>query len=427
MLQELDISLSDSTAKTVRASIYKIAFKTIPRCGVAALMLLCMGLYFLFPACQTFQQIQAEKNTPYELTATTDNNSIDLNTLMQIEGVERISPVVNLNATLSLNEYKLDCKIKAVYSSFHSLKFIQGTVYPDSSNMPYLILNEAATKAFAHEYQTITVTLDDTVMMSVNGTGRKAIVCGIFDDESEVPTIYMSYDVAQKEYGSSVQTELVFLLNNMGAAENVVSALQRQNIYASFDPNLTLAWELLQKQGWQTILLSIGLLACAAALIREKRSAEIAKAHTETAMLLLSGMTADAIERIYPLQIALTGAICTLVATLIALIMGTFSLISVGISICVAGVEFAITLYRNASQIGTHFVCWDITLLTQWGQRFRPCGLYLHRILWTDRIPSHNLCPVPPSSRGRISPASDTGSRTSPGSSFPPQFLRYLD
>lgn len=334
----MDLSLSNSTAKTVRASICKIAFKTIPRCGIAALILLCMGLYFLFPACQTFQQIQAEKNTPYELTATTDSSNIDLNTLMQIEGVERISPVVNLNATLSLNEYKLDCEIRAVYSSFLSLKFNQGTMYPDSSNMPYLILNEPAAKAFSHQYQTITVTPEDTVMMNANGAKRKAIICGIFDDGSETPAAYMSYDAAQREYRTSGQTELVFLLNNMGVAENVVTALQRQNIYASFDPNLTLAWELLQKQYWQTALLSIGLLACAVALIREKRIIERIKAQSEIAILLLCGMTADAVRSIYPLRIALTGVACTLTASLIALIIGTFSLIAVDIGIFAAGV-----------------------------------------------------------------------------------------
>ena len=300
-------------------------------------MLLCMGLYFLFPACQTFQQIQAEKNTPYELTATTDSSNIDLNTLMQIEGVERISPVVNLNATLSLNEYKLDCEIRAVYSSFLSLKFTQGTMYPDSSNMPYLILNKAAAKAFTHEYQVIAVTPEDTVMMNANGIERKAIICGIFDDGSETPAVYMSYDAAQKEYGIGGQTEVIFLLNNMGSAEEVVSALQRQNIYASFDSNLTLAWELRQKQCWQTILLSIGLLACAAVLIREKRSVEISKTQSETAMLLLFGLTADAVGSIYPLRIVLSGMVCTLIAILIALIMGTFSLIAAGVSIIAVG------------------------------------------------------------------------------------------
>ena len=297
-----------------------------------------MGLYFLFPACKTFQQIQTEKNTPYELTATTDNSSIDLNALMQIEGVERISPVINLSASLSVDEYKLDCEIRAVYSSFLSLKFIQGTMYPDSSNMPYLILNKAAAKAFSYEYQTVTVSPEDTVMMNVNGIERKAIICGIFDDGSETPIVYTSYDVAQKGYGTSGQTELVFLLSNMGCAEDVVSALQRQNIYASFDPNLTLAWELLQKQCWQTALLSIGLLACAVALICEKRSVEITKARSETTMLLLSGMTADTVGQIYHLRIVLTGAACVLTAALISVIMGTFSLIAVGISTCTVGI-----------------------------------------------------------------------------------------
>lgn len=308
-----------------------------------------MGLYFLFPACQTFQQIQSEKNTPYELNATTENSNIDLNTLMQIEGVERISPVVNMNATFSLNEYKLDCEMSAVYSSYLNLKFTQGTIYPDSSNMPYLILNKAAAKAFTHEYQTITVTPEDTVMMNANGTERKAIICGIFDDGSETPTIYMSYDAAQKEYSTTGQTELLFLLNHMGSAEDVVSALQRQNIYASFDSNLTLAWELLQTQFWQTTLLSIGLLVCAVALIREKRSAEIATRQSETEILLLCGMTIDVVSSIYPLRIALTGSACTLATTLMALIWGTFSWISVGIVIGGAGISCVITLicFRN--------------------------------------------------------------------------------
>lgn len=320
------------------AHICKIALKTIPRCGIAALILLCLGLYFLFPASQTFQQIQTEKNTPYELTATTDSGSIDLNTLLQIEGVKRISPVLKLNSSLSMNGFELDCEIKAVYSSFLSLNFLKGTIYPDSSNMPYLILNKAAAKSFSQEHQTITVSPEDTVMMNANGTDRKAIVCGIFDDGSEMPTVYMSYDVAQKEYGHNGQTELIFLLENKGAAENAVSALQRRNIHASFDPNLTLAWDLLQTRFWQTVMLSIGLLVCAMSLIREKRAAETAKTQSETAMLLLAGMTADAVNNVFPLRITWTCTACVLAAALISVIMGTFSLIAVGISIFAAGV-----------------------------------------------------------------------------------------
>lgn len=296
---------------------------------MAALILLCMGLYFLFPACQTLQQIQTEKNTPYELAATTNNSNIDLNTLMEIENVERVSPVVNLSATLSLNEYKLDCEIRAVYSSFLSIKFTQGTMYPDSSNMPYLILNKAAAKAFSHEYQTVTVSPEDTLIMNANGTERKAIICGIFNDGREKPTVYMSYDAAQKEYGTRGQTELLFLLNNMGSAKDVVTVLQRQGIYAGFDSNLTLAWELLQKQYSQTGILSFILLICAIILIREKRTGELVKCRFENLMLLLTGMTASYVEVIYAIRIFLAAFTCFIIATLAASIFDTISLLGV--------------------------------------------------------------------------------------------------
>lgn len=334
MPQELHFSLSSKSARIVRANICKIAFRTIPRCGIAALILLCLGFYFLFPACQTFQQIQTEKNTSYELTAATDNSIIDLNSLVQIEGVERISPVLNLSANLSADDFKLDCSVKAVYSSFLDLQFTEGAMYPDSSNTPYLILNEAAAKSFALDYQTVTVSAEDTVMMNANGAERKAIICGIFDDGNNTPTAYMSYDVAQKEYGQTGQTELIFLLEDKGAAEEVVSTLQRQNIYSSFDSGITLAWELLQKQCWQTALLSIGLLACAAVLFREKRSVETHTRHCETAMLLLSGMTANDCEKVYPLRVAMTGLLSMLIASTSAIILGSFSFFSIGVSVC---------------------------------------------------------------------------------------------
>ena len=322
----MDLSLSDSTAKTVRASICKIAFKTIPRCGIAALILLCMGLYFLFPACQTFQQIQAEKNTPYELTATTDNSNINLNALMQIEGVERVSPVVNLNATLSLGEYRQNCKIRAVYNSFLSLKFTQGTMYPNSSNMPYLVLNRAAAKAFSHESQTAIVSPDDTVMMNENGIERKSIICGIFDDGSETPTVYMSYDVAQKEYGTNSQTELVFLLANMGSAEEVVSTLHRQNIYASIDPNLTLALKLLQAQCFQTAILGIGLLSSAIAVIRERHAVELLVKKSEYIMFCMAGIIPERVNKIYNIRMIMVIVLSLCLMILLASITETFSM-----------------------------------------------------------------------------------------------------
>lgn len=344
----MDVSLSERNRRSTAGHICKIALRTIPRCGSAALILLCMGFYFLFPACQAFQQIQVEKQTPYELTATTDSTGIDLGTLMEIEGVERISPVMDLAATLSLNDSTMNCEIRAVYSSFLHLNFTDGTMYPGSSNMPYLILNKSAAKTLN---PTMTISPDDTIMMRLNGTERKATICGIFDDGSEIPTVYMSYDVAQRLYGTSGQTNLVFRLSNIGSAENVVSVLQRQNIYASFDSNLTLAWELLQKQGWQTALLSIGLLACAVALIREKRSVERIKAHSETTMLLVCGMTANEISRIFALRIFFANWVCILTALSVAVCMKCLTVLGIVACICCSGIVLCAMLIKEKPTI----------------------------------------------------------------------------
>lgn len=181
-------------------------------------------------------------------------------------------------------------------------------------------------------------------MMNANGAERKAIICGIFDDGSETPAVYMSYDVAQKEYATSGQTELLFLLSNMGSAEDVVTALQRQNIYANFDPGITLAWELLQKQCWQTALLSIGLLACAAVLFRERRSAETYTRHSEIAMLNLTGMTADSVSMIYPIRIVLSVLLALILALMAAAIWGLFSAIGIGVSILCASLLTAVMI-----------------------------------------------------------------------------------
>lgn len=341
----MDLSVSDSTAKTVRANICKIALRTIPRCGIAAFILLSMGLYFLFPACQTFQQIQADKNSPYELTATTDNSNIDLNSLMQIEGVKRISPVVKLNATLSLEEYTLNYEIRAVYSNYLGLNFTHGTIYPDSSNMPYLILNKDAAKAFSHKYQTVSVSPNDTVMISVNGTDRKAIICGIFDDRSDTPAIYMSYEVAQKLYGTSGQTTLIFFLSNKGLIEDVVSALQRQNIHTVLDPNITLAWDLLQQQCWQSLILCIGLMSSSLVVLREKRIAELVKSSSEMNMLHLSGMTHQNLKMVYPIRILMMAMLCLFLALAISCFSGSFSMQALQCSLfCIIGMSLLVVI-----------------------------------------------------------------------------------
>lgn len=320
----MDFSLSDSTAKTVQVNICKIAFKTIPRCGISTLFLLCIGLYCLFLAGKTFQQIQIENHTPYVLSAITDSDNLELDTLLEIEDVEKISPVLNLDASLLVNEYKLDCEIVAVYNSFLSLRLTKGTIYPNSSNMPCLVLNKAAAKGFLYEQQVLEVSIADSIVIETNGTERKAVVCGIFDDNNENPTVYMSYEVALKEYGTGSQNKLLFLLKNWRAAKRIVPLLKTQNIYSNVDSMVVLYGELLQKECIQISCLSISIIACCIVLIKEKRKMEIHTNKNEVRALLASGMTERNIKYLYWVRIILIQLICLCISAVCALITGFF-------------------------------------------------------------------------------------------------------
>lgn len=320
------------------ASICKIAFRTIPRCGATALLLMCIGLYTLFPASKNFQEIQVDKRTNYELSASTNSNSINLSELIQLEGIEKVSPVLKLNSTLSINDFVLNATVLAVQCNFLQVNFTEGGMYPDRSNVPYLILNKAAAESFKREHKATTVCSGDTLQMDGGGLSRKAVVCGIFDDGSELPAIYMSYDVAHKEYGTGGHTDLIVVLENKGSAESVISSLQKKGVYATFDSNITLAWNLRLQQCGQTLLLSVVLLVCAALLIRWKRKEEIVICRPERAMLLLSGMTVSDLRRVFSARLGMAQLICLLTASAAAAIVSSFSLLGFVVGLCATAI-----------------------------------------------------------------------------------------
>lgn len=301
-------------------------------------MLLCLGLYLIFPACHTFLELRAEKSAPYELTANASGRYISLDTISQIEGIERVSPVLRINGELAYEAYTLSCEIKAVYSSYPKLKFTDGTMYPDQSVMPYLVLNKAAAKSFALERETMSVTVGDTVVLSAEGSAQTAAVCGIFDDGSDIPAVYMGYDTASR-FTAQDTVELAVSLTSKGAAQDVVSDLQKRGFSASFDANVSLAWNLMGQQALQSGLTSAGFLLAAAILMREKRSGERRTRKGEPAMLLLSGLTGSEVRAVFPLRLALTEGACLSAAAILSATAGIFSLLGMGAGICLAAIH----------------------------------------------------------------------------------------
>lgn len=233
--------------------------------------MLCLGLYMLFPGTQTAQRLYTEKHTPFELISSTDGTTIDLNTLSQIAGVERVSPILQINCQLTYGEKDVSNQIDAVYASYLNVHLTDGTLFMDNTNMPYLVLNEAATRLFAEKDDEPGIAVQEELLLKSGDVETKAQVCGIYQDDSETPHIYMSYEVAHKLFGAQFTgTNVAFLLTNKGAVEEVSAKLRKQNFSVGANTDTSLAWNLLEQQTWQTFLVSAVFVVCSAILIREK-------------------------------------------------------------------------------------------------------------------------------------------------------------
>ena len=322
--------MSRNARRIMAGHICKIAAKTVPRCGWTAIVMLCLGLYMLFPGTQTAQRLYTEKHTPFELIGSTDDATIDLNTLSQIADVERVSPILQVNCQLTYGEKDASNQIDAVYASYLNVHLTDGTLFTNNTNMPYLVLNEAATKLFTEKDNEPGIAVQEELLLKSGDVETKAQVCGIYQDDSEIPHIYMSYEVAYKLFGAQfTRTSVAFLLTNKGAVEEVITKLRKQNFSVSVNTDTSLAWNLLEQQTWQTFLVSAVFVVCSAMLTREKIVQEKRSSGGEHVVLLTAGLLTCEVEKIVPLRILIMESILMCGTLGIAVVIGSFGMLAI--------------------------------------------------------------------------------------------------
>ena len=326
----MELSLSGNARKIAAGHICKIAAKTILRCGWTAVIMLCLGLYMLFPGSKAARQLYTEKQIPFELIASTNSTEINLDTLSQIVGVERVSPILQMNCQLTFGEKTVSCQIDAVYSAYLDVNLTDGALFTDSTNMPYLVLNEAAAKLFSEKGSDLPMAVQEEILLKSGDVETKAQICGIYQDELETPQIYMGYEVARKLFGAQFTgTTIALRLVNKGVVEKAAASLRKQRLSASVDTDTSLAWNLLEQQTWQTFLVSAVFVACSAILAREKLLQERQSTSGEWETLLMAGLTIYDVKKIIPLRILIMDAMIMCGVMIIAAVNGGFDVIAV--------------------------------------------------------------------------------------------------
>lgn len=275
-----------------------------------------------------------------------DNENIDLEELLLIEGVERISPMIRFDTEIQFGEYKLNCQVQAVHSSFLDVKLSEGVIYNDDSNMPFLLLNKFAAESFsAGDNEKVTVNACADVTMTINDNATSALICGIFEDGKEIPIVYMSFDLASKKLSSLSEMNLIFALSNKNDVEQVVSSLQQKDISAIYDQNEIIWLESKSQQVWQLFLVSICLLFCATFLVHNRYLQFDKVKNEENYALALAGMNDQQIRWTVSLRLTFLHFIIITIVCWISFFAGMFSLLAV--FICLVFLCFHFSLFMK--------------------------------------------------------------------------------
>lgn len=303
----------------------KIALKSIPRWGTIPLLMLTAGLFLLFPVWNTLLIIQAERNTPFEVMATVSADT-DLRILNEMEQIAGFTPVADSTAEVEWNGHTLTTSLRAVQGDYLNLDFTAGMMYPDSSNMPYVVINQAAAKSFSQDEQIGSSPVGAGVSLTVDGVTVRANICGIFTDDSQTPQAYLSYALAREKFFRSGETTVLIRMTGGIVDEKTVSALRRAGLNVSVDEIKTIEWEYRNRQLWQEAALCLCVLISAILLLKDNRKLNRKSETEQRKMLQMSGFRETETRNLDILQIVVAVGACLLAAGILAACAGWFSL-----------------------------------------------------------------------------------------------------
>lgn len=290
--------------------ICKIAWKTIGRYGKASLLMLCIGFLFVLTTANAYSQLDEELSSPYVLSGNVSGQA-ELEKYYEISSIDAATPVLNVNAALSSQESSLSTSITAVTSNYLDVAFSLGGVFPDESNMPFLILNRYAAEHFKTQDDSVTsIDVNDTVVMTIQEQEVSAVICGIFEDGLEQPVAYMSYTVASRVLPKEETIDLLFRLKRTDDLEEAAEELDQLHVSVTYDHALPERWKLTKQQIYQTALSALVLLLCSAVQMAGQNKREQQGALPQLQALCLCGLNPGQVGMLFVLRTLLTDLVC---------------------------------------------------------------------------------------------------------------------
>lgn len=278
--------------------------------------MLCLGFLFVITTANSYGLLRTELDTPYVLPGTVTGQA-DLEKYMEVPSVEAVTPVLSIETKLTAGQASLSGTVTAVLADYLDLSFSQGAPFPNDTNMPFLVMNEYAARNFLTESKSkVTLAVNETLTMTIEGEEQSAVLCGIFEDGLEQPVIYMSYPLAARIIPKGDRIDLWFRLGKTEDLEDGAKALRKLDVSVSYEEALPERWKLTKQQIYQTFLSAIVLLLCSAVQMTGQHRRELQTAREERQALALGGL--EEIRWLFPLRAAFAVLSCLFAAMLLA-------------------------------------------------------------------------------------------------------------
>ncbi|MEM5769725.1 MAG: FtsX-like permease family protein [Bacillota bacterium] len=296
--------------------------------------------------------VQEEKAQSYEvIVAAQESKSLtdnDIAEMTKLEDVTAVTGILEVPAIVISGDYTAKLTLTGMGSQYIGGDYAAGSAYPADTVMPYIVLNEAARKAFSaksvsgsdNSGDTTASAAPDIDWLNVSFTVQlgeelrpvTAKVCGLLtssNEEDEEPAAYISLSSAKAllEQGgqSTSYASLRVRVTNIGSAESVSKGISALGLSVSNSTEeLQTGWDADTKEF--TYLLANGIfgLTCASFLLAAWRALSLSRQKHEFEALRYLGMKEHDIRRLFAVQTGMLALIGITFGVLTALVLPSF-------------------------------------------------------------------------------------------------------
>jgi ABC-type lipoprotein release transport system permease subunit len=355
----------------ISAKNLKGRWAALPALGIA------ISTFCLCFSGAVLTSVNEEKSLPYELNVTSGSTSLSDNVVADISEIPNVTAatlVLEVPASLEAGEYSAQLTLTGIDAAYLNGGYAQGGIFPDTSVMPYIVLNEAACKQFSAEkreggFETSNAQIDwmNANVSVQSGEGSRPVVSKIsgiltYDEKEQESAAYISIFSAKELLRQSRQatdyTGAYVRITNIGYAKSVFQEISALGLsVANSNEELQTKWDAEMKEMTYLIVIGIFCLLCSAVLMAAWRKISLLEQKEVFIALRWIGMKGKEIGRLFVIQSLMISLFGIAVGILVSTSLPSFLSQELrGISIFMLPVPFWIATLSAAICITTGMV-----------------------------------------------------------------------